>query len=58
MISPNDLDLVQVYDRPQEVVDAIFAFYEKRGFAPSPAGARGAAEPLVAWRDRCWRCFS
>jgi len=36
MIGPNDLDLVQVYDKPQEVVDAIFAFYEKRGFAPSP----------------------
>ena len=28
---------VQVCDEPQEVVDAIFAFYEKRGFAPSPA---------------------
>jgi uncharacterized protein (TIGR00730 family) len=37
MIGPNDLDLLQVYDRPQDVVDAIFAFYEKRGFAPSPA---------------------
>jgi hypothetical protein len=37
MIGPNDLDLVQVYDEPQQVVDAIFAFYEKRGFAPSPA---------------------
>ena len=37
MIDPNDLDLVQVYDEPQQVVDAIFAFYEKRGFAPSPA---------------------
>jgi uncharacterized protein (TIGR00730 family) len=37
MIGPNDLDLVQVYDEPQEVVDAIFAFYSKRGFAPSPA---------------------
>jgi len=37
MIGPNDLDLLQVYDKPQDVVDAIFAFYEKRGFAPSPA---------------------
>ena len=37
MIGPNDLDLLQVYDEPQQVVDAIFAFYEKRGFAPSPA---------------------
>jgi uncharacterized protein (TIGR00730 family) len=37
MISPTDLDLLQVFDEPQDVVDAIFAFYEKRGFAPSPA---------------------
>jgi uncharacterized protein (TIGR00730 family) len=37
MIDPADIDLVQVYDEPQQVVDAIFAFYEKRGFAPSPA---------------------
>ena len=37
MIDASDLDLVQVYDQPQQVVDAIFAFYEKRGFAPSPA---------------------
>jgi uncharacterized protein (TIGR00730 family) len=37
MIDPTDVDLMQVCDRPQEVVDAIFAFYEKRGFQPSPA---------------------
>jgi uncharacterized protein (TIGR00730 family) len=37
MIGPNDLDLLQVFDQPQDVVDAIFAFYAKRGFAPSPA---------------------
>ena len=37
MISPTDLDLLQVFDEPQDVVDAIFAFYEKRGFEPSPA---------------------
>jgi uncharacterized protein (TIGR00730 family) len=37
MIDAADLDLIQVYDEPQQVVDAIFAFYEKRGFAPSPA---------------------
>jgi uncharacterized protein (TIGR00730 family) len=37
MIDPGDLDLVQVCDGPQQVVDAIFAFYEKRGFEPSPA---------------------
>jgi hypothetical protein len=37
MIDAQDLDLVQLYDRPEQVVEAIFAFYEKRGFAPSPA---------------------
>ena len=37
MIDPQDLDLVQVYDQPRQVVEAIFAFYEKRGFTPSPA---------------------
>jgi uncharacterized protein (TIGR00730 family) len=37
MIDPADIDLVQVRDEPQQVVDAIFAYYEKRGFEPSPA---------------------
>ena len=37
MIDPGDVDLVQVCDEPRQVVDAIFAFYEKRGFEPSPA---------------------
>ena len=37
MIDAADLDLLQVCDEPQQVVDAIFAFYEKRGFEPSPA---------------------
>ena len=37
MIDPTDIDLLQVCNEPKEVVDAIFAFYEKRGFAPSPA---------------------
>jgi uncharacterized protein (TIGR00730 family) len=37
MIDPQDVDLLQVIDEPQAVVDAIFAFYEKRGFEPSPA---------------------
>lgn len=35
MISPDDLDLIQVIDKPEEVVDAIFSHYEKRGFAPT-----------------------
>jgi uncharacterized protein (TIGR00730 family) len=35
-IAAEDLDLLQILDNPQEVVDAIFAHYEKRGFEPSP----------------------
>lgn len=33
LISPEDLDLIQVIDEPQAVVDAIFDFYEHRGFS-------------------------
>jgi hypothetical protein len=28
---------MQIFDTPQEVVDAIFSHYEKRGFMPSLA---------------------
>jgi hypothetical protein len=34
-ISESDLALIQLCDEPQEVVDAIFAHYETRGFEPS-----------------------
>ncbi len=37
MIAPADMDLVQLVDEPQQVVDAIFDYYEKRGFAPADA---------------------
>ena len=37
MIDPSDMDLMQVCNEPKEVVEAIFAFYAKRGFQPSPA---------------------
>jgi uncharacterized protein (TIGR00730 family) len=37
MIDASDVRLVQVCNEPQQVVDAIFAFYDKRGFEPSPA---------------------
>jgi len=37
MIDPADLDLVQTIDDPAAIVEAIFKYYEKRGFAPSPA---------------------
>ncbi len=37
MIDAADVSLVQVCNEPQQVVDAIFAFYEKRSFEPSPA---------------------
>src|SRR5690349_11460221 len=36
MIEPQDLDLMQVIDDPAAVVEAIFRYYEKRGFAPLP----------------------
>jgi len=37
MIAPEDLDLIQVIDKPEDVVEAIFKHYERRGFAPLPA---------------------
>lgn len=35
MINPEDLNLVQVLDKPKDVVEAIFSHYEQRGFEPS-----------------------
>ena len=37
MIAPEDMDLIQVIDEPAQVVDAIFKYYETRGFEPSAA---------------------
>ena len=37
MISADDIHLMQIIDKPEEVVDAIFSHYEKRGFTPSLA---------------------
>lgn len=34
-ISPEDLELFQIVDKPAQVVDAIFDHYETRGFEPS-----------------------
>ena len=36
-INPEDMDLFRVLDTPQEVVDAIFDHYDKRGFEPLPS---------------------
>ena len=36
MISPEDMNLIQLLDKPEEVVEAIFKHYENRGFAPLP----------------------
>lgn len=36
MIDAGDAQLLQVIDEPRAVVDAIFSYYEKRGFEPSP----------------------
>ena len=35
MIGEHDIDLMRVIDEPDAVVEAIFAFYESRGFQPS-----------------------
>ncbi|MBV8657078.1 MAG: TIGR00730 family Rossman fold protein [Burkholderiales bacterium] len=37
MINPDDVNMMQVIDEPRAIVDAIFKFYETRGFAMSPA---------------------
>jgi uncharacterized protein (TIGR00730 family) len=37
MIAAADLDLIQVIDEPQAVIEAIFNYYENRGFEPSAA---------------------
>jgi hypothetical protein len=36
-IDADDLDLIQIIDEPKDVVDAIFKYYETRGFEPSAA---------------------
>jgi len=36
MIDAGDAELLQLIDEPRAVVDAIFSYYEKRGFEPSP----------------------
>lgn len=35
MIDPDDVNLIQVIDRPSDVIKAIFDHYDKRGFEPS-----------------------
>ena len=37
MIGQNDLDLVRIIDDPDAIVEAIFHFYENRGFQPTLA---------------------
>ena len=32
MASPEDMDLIQIIDEPQQIVDAIFKHYETTGF--------------------------
>ncbi len=36
VIAPEDLDLIQILNSPEEIVEAIFRHYETRGFAPLP----------------------
>ena len=37
MASPKDLDLIQLIDEPEAIVEAIFSYYETRGFELTPA---------------------
>lgn len=37
MISPDDIDLIQIVDEPDQIVNAIFQYYEACGFEPSAA---------------------
>ena len=37
MVGPEDLDLVRVIEEPDAIVEAIFRFYENRGFQPTAA---------------------
>jgi len=37
MINGEDMQLVQFIDEPEAIVEAIFKFYEGRGFAPTRA---------------------
>jgi uncharacterized protein (TIGR00730 family) len=37
MVSPEDINLIHIIDKPEDVVEAIFSHYEKRGFMPSVA---------------------
>lgn len=36
-ISPEDMNLMQVCEEPEEIVNAIFSHYEKRSLEPSEA---------------------
>ncbi len=36
MITREDLDLLQIIEEPDDIVNAIFDFYEGRGFRPTP----------------------
>jgi predicted Rossmann-fold nucleotide-binding protein len=35
MTDPHDLDLMKVIEEPEAIVEAIFDFYESRGFQPT-----------------------
>ena len=37
MISAEDMSLIKVIDEPSKVANAIFQYYESRGFEPSAA---------------------
>ena len=59
VISPEDLNLIQVIDEPQGVVDAIFAHYANRSFLPNPdEGAGDVAMKIVLSMMACALMFA
>jgi hypothetical protein len=36
MVDPEDIELIQLIDEPEQVVEAIFKHYEARPFGPLP----------------------
>ena len=48
MVGANDLELMQVIDEPDDIVEAIFDFYEDRGFQPTQRRAPADAQPVAS----------
>ena len=58
MIDPEDIDLIQVIDEPEQVVEAIFHHYEKRGFEPVPRNAKASSTCSANRRPHKRICYT